>query len=71
MVNGEQSRSQRIFGLPFTVYCSPHALRSALSALRHESGPLRSDSLIHHRLGFEMGREWIDDGVDLSLEDFF
>jgi hypothetical protein len=31
MVKGEQSRSQLIFGLPFTVYCLPHALRSALS----------------------------------------
>jgi len=30
MVNGEQSRSQRMIGLPFTVYCLPHALRSAL-----------------------------------------
>jgi hypothetical protein len=36
MVNGEQSRNQRMFGLPFTIYCLPHALRSALSALRHE-----------------------------------
>jgi hypothetical protein len=27
-------------------------------------------SLLHHRLGFEMGREWIDDGVDLSLKNF-
>ena len=30
MVNGEQSRSQLIFNLPFTVSCLPHALRSAL-----------------------------------------
>jgi hypothetical protein len=34
MVNGEQSQSQRMIGLPFTVYCLPHAFRSALSALR-------------------------------------
>jgi hypothetical protein len=31
MVNGEQSRSQRMIGLPFTVYFLLHALRSALS----------------------------------------
>jgi hypothetical protein len=35
MVNGEQLRSQRIIGLLFTVSCPPHALRSALGALRH------------------------------------
>ena len=34
MVNGEQSLSQHIFGLPFTVYCLPDALRRALGALR-------------------------------------
>jgi hypothetical protein len=34
MVNGERSLSQDIFGLPFTVYCLPDALRSALGALR-------------------------------------
>jgi hypothetical protein len=28
-------------GLPFTVYCLPHALRSALSALRQETVPSR------------------------------
>jgi hypothetical protein len=35
MVNGEQYRSQLMTGLPFTVYCSPNALRSALGALPH------------------------------------
>jgi hypothetical protein len=34
VVNGEQLRSQRIIGLPFTVHCLPNALRSALTALR-------------------------------------
>jgi hypothetical protein len=34
MLSGEQSGKQHIIGLPFTVYCLPHALRSALSALR-------------------------------------
>ena len=34
MVKGEQSRSQRMIGLPFTLYSLPYALRSALSALR-------------------------------------
>jgi hypothetical protein len=34
MVNGEQFKSQHMIGLPFTAYCSPHALRSALGALR-------------------------------------
>jgi hypothetical protein len=50
MVNGEQPRSQRMIGLPFTIYCLPHALRSALSALRQggspKPGPLGSDSLV-------------------------
>jgi hypothetical protein len=50
MVNGEQSWSQRMIGLPFTVYCLPHALRSALSALPQGSspktGPLGQDSLL-------------------------
>ena len=46
MVNGELSWSQRIICLPFTVYCSPPALRSALGALRHEPGPLGPDSLL-------------------------
>jgi hypothetical protein len=32
MVNGEQLRSGRIIGLPFTVHGLPNALRSALSA---------------------------------------
>ena len=48
MVNGEQSRSQRMIG--FTVHCLPHALRSALSALRQggspKPGPLDPDSLL-------------------------
>ena len=30
MVNGEQSLSRRMIGLPFTVYYLPHALRLAL-----------------------------------------
>jgi hypothetical protein len=34
MVKGEQLRSQQIIGLPFTVYCLPNAMRSALGALR-------------------------------------
>ena len=34
MVKGEQSLSRRMIGLSFTVYCLPHALRYALSALR-------------------------------------
>jgi hypothetical protein len=50
MVTGEQSRNQLMIGLAFTVYCLPHALRSALSALRHggspKPGPLRPDSLL-------------------------
>jgi hypothetical protein len=50
MVNGEQSRSQRMIGLPFTVYCLPRALRSALSALRQgcspETSPLSPASLL-------------------------
>jgi hypothetical protein len=33
MVNGEQSRSQSMIGLPFTVYCSPDALRLALCVM--------------------------------------
>jgi hypothetical protein len=45
MVNGEQSRSQRMISLPFTVYCLPHALRSALSALRQGGSP-EPDSLL-------------------------
>ncbi len=39
-----------MIGLPFTVYCLPHALRSALSALRQggspKPGPLGPDSLL-------------------------
>ena len=50
MVNGEQSWSQRMIGLPFTVYCLPHALRSALGTLRHggrpKPGPLDTDPLL-------------------------
>ena len=38
-VYGEQCRTQCIVGLPFTVYCLPHALRSALSALRGVGSP--------------------------------
>ena len=53
MVNGEQSWSQRIICLPFTVYCSPPALRSALGALRHEPGPLGPDSLLSIQ-GFQL-----------------
>jgi hypothetical protein len=51
MVDGERSRSQCTIGLPLTVYCLPHALRSALSALHQEGspkpGPLGPDSLLH------------------------
>ena len=32
MAKGEHLRSQAMIGLPFTLYCSPNALRSALSA---------------------------------------
>ena len=39
MVNGEQSRSQRLIGLPFTVYFTLCALRLALCALRHGGSP--------------------------------
>jgi hypothetical protein len=42
-----------MIGLPFTVYCLPHALRSALSALRQggglEPGTLGLDSLLYVR----------------------
>jgi len=38
MEDSEHSRSQHIIGLPFTVSCLSHALRSALSALRHRDG---------------------------------
>ncbi|MGD8435762.1 MAG: hypothetical protein PVI73_16705, partial [Syntrophobacterales bacterium] len=48
-VNGEQSQGQGMIGLPFTVYCLPDALRSALSTLRQkgtaEQGFSRLDSL--------------------------
>jgi hypothetical protein len=37
MVNGEQSESERMIRLSFTVYCLPHALRSALGALRQRA----------------------------------
>ena len=58
MVNGEQSRSQRKIGLPFTVHCSPHALRLALCVVGAaqsracravasvKAGPLNPDSLL-------------------------
>jgi hypothetical protein len=39
MVDGEQSKSQRTIGLPFTVYRLPHALRSALGALPPRDSP--------------------------------
>jgi len=35
-----------MIGLPFTVYCLPHALLSALGALLYEPGLLGSDSLL-------------------------
>jgi hypothetical protein len=38
MVKSEQSRSQGMIGLPFTVYCLPHALRSALSVMGAAQG---------------------------------
>jgi hypothetical protein len=38
MLKGEKLRSQRLIDLPFTVYCLPNALRSALSALLHWGG---------------------------------
>jgi hypothetical protein len=50
MVNGEQSLSQCIIGLPFTVHCLPHALRSALGALRQ--GAVQSRVFV---LGFFTG----------------
>jgi hypothetical protein len=34
MVNGEQLSSQRMIGLPFTVYCLPNAMLYALSQFR-------------------------------------
>jgi hypothetical protein len=50
MLNGERSRRQRKIGLPFTVYCLAHALRSALSALHQgtssKADPLGPDSLL-------------------------
>jgi hypothetical protein len=52
MVNGEQLRSQRMIGLPFTVHCLPNALRYALSALLHgvssRLGPLDLDFYLNY-----------------------
>jgi len=39
MAKGEPLRRQRMIGLPFTVYCSPKALRSALNALPMGGSP--------------------------------
>jgi len=47
MVNGEQTLSQRIIGLPFPVFCLPDALRFALGASRHEPGPLGPDCFLN------------------------
>jgi hypothetical protein len=62
MVNSEQSRSQHIIGLPFTVYCLSHALPSALSALRHRAraklGPLNPDSLLSGKILFVCLRDF-------------
>jgi hypothetical protein len=53
MVNGEQSESERMIRLSFTVCSLPHALRSALGALRHvgssKPGPLGQDSIVLRR----------------------
>jgi hypothetical protein len=61
MVNGEQCRSQLMTGLPFTVYCSPNALRSALGALPHlvtaQSQVLRAWILYFFQR--ESGSPWI------------
>ena len=60
MVNCEQPQSQRMIGLPFTAYCLPHALRSALSALPQggipKTSPLGPDSLLFiSTTGYEFG----------------